>query len=83
MKVQYGHLTKPLESDCKLYCRDYATCTLTECNRKKMFTEHSPIYMGEEVIVNTINKKMKWNRWQENADCMLNNDYFTRRVLAK
>ena len=84
MNVKYSKLLKPLEHDCKLYCKDYGTCQRTECKRMKMFDIwHDGIYMGEEFTSHKVNNKMKWERWHEEADCKLNNDRFTRRILAK
>ena len=80
--VTYGKLNKPSERDCKRYCKDYATCTRTECNRKKMFKENEPIYMGEGYIALKLDYKMAWNNWKGDTECMLNNDTFTRRKLG-
>jgi len=44
---------KPIESKCKLYCKDYATCTRENCSRKLMFQGYGDLYMAEEKEYNT------------------------------
>jgi len=62
MKVKYGKLKKPSNQDCLRYCKDYKTCTLTECHMRKLI-KNDKIIMADSIQCDYFDNRMKHNNW--------------------
>ena len=77
--VTYKERLKPREGICKQFCADYP-CDRTECKRRKMFDDKH-VFMGEEIVCNTLDKRIKQFLYNEKREILDNNEFFRRRSL--
>ena len=68
-------MSKPRKFKCEEYCKDYETCTLTDCNRSILFLHGETTLMVEPGIAKPITIKIKKDIWSGSRVTKINDVY--------
>ena len=73
---------KPREYKCKMYCKDYETCTLKDCNmRAKIVYDNlgkAKLEMRSARECNILDKRLEWRHYNEVPRLEVNGRHFKK-----